>query len=44
MALMEGYDFIVTNFANGDVIGHTQNREAKIKCAEIIDPHLEPRR
>ncbi len=27
------YDFIVTNFANGDVIGHTANREAKIQCA-----------
>ena len=27
----EGYDLIVTNFANGDVIGHTANREAKIR-------------
>ena len=27
------YDLIVTNFANGDVIGHTANREAKIQCA-----------
>ncbi len=34
------FDLIVTNFANGDVIGHTQNREAKIKCAEIVDQHL----
>ena len=33
-------DLIVTNFANGDVIGHTSNREAKIKCAEVIDQHL----
>jgi 2,3-bisphosphoglycerate-independent phosphoglycerate mutase len=39
-AFQEGYDFIVTNFANGDVIGHTQNREAKIKCAEVLDTHL----
>jgi len=30
----------VTNFANGDVIGHTANCEAKIKCAGIIDEHL----
>lgn len=34
------YDLIVTNFANGDVIGHTQNRDAKIKCAELVDAHL----
>jgi 2,3-bisphosphoglycerate-independent phosphoglycerate mutase len=34
------YDLIVTNFANGDVIGHTQNCEAKIRCAEIVDEHL----
>jgi 2,3-bisphosphoglycerate-independent phosphoglycerate mutase len=34
------YDLIVTNFANGDVIGHTANREAKIKCAQIVDRHL----
>jgi 2,3-bisphosphoglycerate-independent phosphoglycerate mutase len=35
-----GYDLIVTNFANGDVIGHSQNRESKIRCAEIVDFHL----
>ncbi len=34
------YHLIVTNFANGDVIGHTQNREAKIKCAERVDARL----
>ncbi len=38
--LEEGYDFIVTNFANGDVVGHTQSREAKIKCAEYVDEYL----
>ena len=32
---------IVTNFANGDVIGHTSNRDAKIKCAEYVDQHLQ---
>ncbi len=36
----QGYDLIVTNFANGDVIGHTANREAKIRCAEIVDGTL----
>jgi 2,3-bisphosphoglycerate-independent phosphoglycerate mutase len=34
------YDLIVINFANGDVIGHTANREAKIKCAELVDARL----
>ena len=34
------YDLIVTNFANGDVIGHTENCEAKIECARITDQHL----
>ena len=34
------YDFIVTNFANGDVIGHTSNEDAKLKCASIVDIHL----
>ena len=38
--IAQKYDLIVTNFANGDVIGHTSNREAKIKCAEILDKHL----
>ena len=34
------YDLIVTNFANGDVIGHTANNEAKIHCATIVDRWL----
>ena len=36
----EGYDFIVCNFANGDVIGHTANDEAKLTCAEVVDAEL----
>ena len=36
----EKYDLIVTNFANGDVIGHTANREAKIQCASLVDHRL----
>lgn len=35
------YDFIVTNFANGDVIGHTANDEAKIKAAGFVSEALE---
>lgn len=34
------YDLIVTNFANGDVIGHTSNREAKLKCVEYVDAQM----
>jgi 2,3-bisphosphoglycerate-independent phosphoglycerate mutase len=34
------YDLIVTNFANGDVIGHTANCDAKVQCVGIVDRHL----
>ncbi len=40
-AIQKDYNFIVTNFANGDVIGHTSSTEAKIKCAEVVDSTLE---
>lgn len=36
----EHYGLIVTNFANGDVIGHTPDRAAKIKCVEHVDAQL----
>jgi 2,3-bisphosphoglycerate-independent phosphoglycerate mutase len=39
-AIQEDYDFMVVNFANGDVIGHTQNLQAKIRCAEVVDAQL----
>jgi len=35
-----GYDFIVTNFANGDVIGHTSCDPAKPLAAEAVDKYL----
>lgn len=38
--IQKGYDLIITNFANGDVIGHTSSREAKIQCAAAVDVHL----
>lgn len=37
----QGFEFIVTNFANGDVIGHTSSEEAKLECAKIVDGELE---
>lgn len=38
--LAEGHDLIAVNVANGDVIGHTTSREAKIACAAAVDRHL----
>ncbi|MDL2234749.1 hypothetical protein LJC07_01165 [Christensenellaceae bacterium OttesenSCG-928-L17] len=38
--IQKGYDFIVTNFANGDVIGHTANAEAKVQCAAAVSRYL----
>ncbi|MBQ4425475.1 MAG: alkaline phosphatase family protein [Lachnospiraceae bacterium] len=38
--LRKGYDFIVTNFANGDVIGHTSSDEAKKKAVVAIDKYV----
>ena len=31
------YDFIILNFANADMVGHTGNLEATIKAAEAVD-------
>ena len=33
-------DFIVVNFANGDMVGHTGNLEAGIKAVECVDTQL----
>ncbi len=38
--ISKGYDLIVTNFANGDVIGHTANNKAKLQCASLVDHRL----
>ncbi len=39
-AMREGYDFIVVNFANGDMVGHTGDYEAGIKAVEAVDREL----
>lgn len=39
--IRSGVDFIITNFANGDVIGHTSNKEAKVACAQFVDTALQ---
>ena len=36
----KGYDFIVTNYANGDVIGHTSNDDAKRKATPAVDKYV----
>ncbi len=39
-AMDSEYDFIVVNFANGDMVGHTGNYEAAIKAVEAVDHEL----
>jgi len=39
-AMDEGYDFIVVNFANGDMVGHTGNFEAAKKAVTAVDTQL----
>lgn len=35
-----GYELIVANLANGDVIGHWADFGAKVRCAELLDAAL----
>lgn len=35
------YDFIVVNYANGDMVGHTGNEAATIKAVETVDHCLD---
>ena len=37
MAELGNYDFIIINFANMDMVGHTGNFEACVKAMEIVD-------
>lgn len=39
-AIEESYDFIVVNFANGDMVGHTGNFNAAILAVETVDKEL----
>ncbi len=39
-AMDEAYDFIVVNFANGDMVGHTGNFDAAVKAVEAVDHEL----
>ena len=39
-AMNNNTDFIVVNFANGDMVGHTGNLDASIKAVEAVDHEL----
>ena len=39
-AMEEAYDFIVVNFANGDMVGHTGNYEAAKQAVHAVDHEL----
>lgn len=39
--IADGCDLVVANFANGDVIGHTASRSAKLRCAAAVDAELQ---
>ena len=39
-AIEEGYDLIVTNYANPDMVGHTGDLKAAIKACEAVDQGL----
>jgi len=39
-AIEGGYDLIVTNYANPDMVGHTGNIPAAIKACEAVDQGL----
>jgi len=39
-AMDDEYDFIVVNFANGDMVGHTGDFEAAKKAVEAVDAQL----
>jgi len=39
-AMDESYDFIVVNFANGDMVGHTGNYDAACQAVHAVDTEL----
>ncbi|WP_305863050.1 2,3-bisphosphoglycerate-independent phosphoglycerate mutase [Helicobacter cholecystus] len=39
-SMKKGFDFIVVNFANGDMVGHTGVFEAGIKAVECVDSEI----
>ncbi|MFV0292387.1 MAG: 2,3-bisphosphoglycerate-independent phosphoglycerate mutase [Paracoccus sp. (in: a-proteobacteria)] len=39
-AITDGYDLIVVNFANPDMVGHTGSLPAAVKACEVVDRNL----
>ena len=39
-AILEGFDLVVANFANPDMVGHTGSLEASVKACEAVDKGL----
>lgn len=39
-AIKDGYDLVVVNFANPDMVGHTGDLDAAIKACEAVDANL----
>lgn len=39
-SMKKGFDFVVVNFANGDMVGHTGVFEAGIKAVETVDHEI----
>lgn len=39
-AMNEGYDLVIVNFANGDMVGHTGNYEAARQAVHAVDTEL----
>ncbi|MEP5151873.1 2,3-bisphosphoglycerate-independent phosphoglycerate mutase [Planktotalea sp.] len=39
-AIKDGYDLIITNYANPDMVGHTGDLDAAIKACEAVDQGL----
>ncbi len=40
IAMQEKYDFVVVNFANGDMVGHTGVYDAGVKAVETVDKEI----
>ena len=38
--LIDDYDFVIVNYANGDMVGHTGNYKAAIKAVETLDDQV----
>lgn len=38
--LIDDYDFVIVNYANGDMVGHTGNYDAAIKAVEALDKNI----